>query len=224
VSDFDMEAAVRNWRRGFSRERSFSVQDLDELEDHLRAAYEVELVLNPGANPARAFRAACETLGSAPTLSVEFAKVEGRGWRSTVLAGWVLFAVSFFLPVARYGITLGESSLFNGVMPGFEAAALALGGSAGVIGVLSGLTNFVMAGTLWRIRDASRIRVRLLALLMTLGVVVNLCWFVLTDDRSDLFAGYYGWLGSFGVVATGLWMRLRDLPDSERDRAAVLAS
>lgn len=220
---FDLERAVVDWRRGFAKERSFTRYDLDELEDHLRAAYEVELSLNPGLAPDRAFGYACEALGSPSAISEEFAKVGGRGWRRTVAAGWLVFATSFFLPVARHGITLGEGNLQEGLLPGVQALLLALGGWGGAIGVLSGLTNLFMLGTFWRISDAGRGRARLLAWLMTLGMVLNLCWFVLTGDRSDLYAGYYAWMASFGVVGSGLWVRARSLPDETRDPDPALA-
>jgi len=216
---FEMEAAVREWRRGFATERGFSRHDLDELEDHLRAAYEVELVLNPALAPEHAFRGACETLGSATALSKEFAKVGGRGWRRLLKAGWLLFAVSFFLPVARYGITLGSGSFEDGLLPGIQALLIAMSGAGGVLGVLSGLTNLVMGASFWRIEDANRLRTRVLASLATLAAVLNLCWLVLGDDPSGLYAGYFTWLASFGVVGTGLWLRSRSLPvESASDR------
>jgi hypothetical protein len=220
---FDLERAVGDWRRGFAKERSFSRYDLDELEDHLRAAYEVELVLDPDVAPDKAFSDACDTLGSPGTVSEEFAKVQGRGWRRTLTAGWLLFAASFFLPVARYGITFGQWNHENGFLPGIEALLLAVGGWGGAIGVLSGLTNLFMLGTFWRISDAGRGRVRLLAWLMTLGMVLNLCWFVLTDDPSDLYAGYYAWLASFGVVGSGLWKRAHALPQEASGPDPVVA-
>lgn len=209
---FDLDEAVGDWRRTFARARSFSRWDLDELEDHLRAAYEVELVLDPDLEPERAFGYAVATLGTPTELSVEFAKVEGRGWRRLVRVGWLVFAISFFLPVARYGITLGDADFQEGLLPGIQALLLAFGGWGGAIGVLSGLTNLLMGATLWRISDAGPKRTRLLAWLMTLGAVLNTCWLVLTDDRSGLFVGYYAWLASFGAVASGLWMRARALP------------
>ncbi|MGD8278685.1 MAG: hypothetical protein PVH00_11690, partial [Gemmatimonadota bacterium] len=126
VVEFDLEEAVREWRRGFVKERSFSRHDLDELEDHLRAAYEVELCLSPVALPERAFRDACATLGTAGALSDEFAKVGGRSWRRLLRVGWLLFAVSFFLPAARYGITLGDVSIGDGLLPGMQALLLAV--------------------------------------------------------------------------------------------------
>ena len=220
---FELDRAVADWRRTFAKERSFSRYDIDELEDHLRAAFEVELTLDPALAPERAFGYACETLGSPGAISEEFDKVGGRVWRRLLTVGWLVFATSFFLPVAHYGITLGQGNFQQGFLPGIQALLLALGGSGGAIGVLSGLTNLFMLATFWRISDAGRPRIRLLAWLMTLGAVLNLCWFVLMDDPSELFVGYYAWLTSFAVVGSGMWMRARSLPEETAERRPALA-
>ncbi len=220
---FDLDAAVRDWRKGFTRERAFSTRDLDELEDHLRAAYEVELDLNPGLVPSRAFAYACETLGDATDLSTEFAKVEGKAWRRLVRAGWVVYAAAFFLPVARYGITLFDVSLHDGLLPGVEAFLLALTGAGGVSGIFSALTNFIMVATFWRIADAGRNRTWLSATLMTVATVLNLVWLFQVDQGSDLFAGYYAWLSSFGLVGAGLTLRARALPEESTSGDVIVA-
>lgn len=71
---FDLEKAVRRWRRGLERMSSLSPRELDELEDHLRARANLELELDAGLTPARAFAAAHDDLGEAATVSREFAK------------------------------------------------------------------------------------------------------------------------------------------------------
>ena len=209
---FDLDDAVRQWRREFKRERAFSTRDLDELEDHLRAAYEVELHLDPGLAPARAFAGACEVLGAPGTLSGEFAKVEGKAWRRLLRLGWVAYAVAYFLPVARYGITLGQGDFHEGLLPGIEALWLALTGAGGVVGILSALTNAIMLATFWKVADAGKSRTWLLTVLMLSATVLNLCWLVIVDTPADLFAGYYTWLASFGLVGAGLALRARALP------------
>lgn len=218
---FDLDDAVRSWRKDFTRERAFSTSDLDELEDHLRAAYEVELDLNPGLAPARAFTDACEILGAPTALSGEFAKVEGKAWRRLIRTGWLVYAVSFFLPVAHYGITL--FSLEDGGLPGIEAFLLALRGAGGVAGVFSALTNLVMVLTFRRIADAGRGRVGLLAALMIAATIMNLWWLVEVDPVSDLYAGYYAWLSSFGLVGTGLALRARSLPEVSASEDMIVA-
>lgn len=223
---FDLDRAVLTWRRSFAGERTFSTDDLDELEDHLRAAYELELELSPGLAPARAFSQACETLGRAETLSVEFAKVAGRGWRRLLWAGRLAYGVSFLLPVARYGITLTAPNgsltmnLHEGGLPGIQAFLLALAG--GPVAAASALTNAVMLLTFWRMGNAGRGRLSLLAVLLGACAVLNLSWLVLARPASDLFAGYYAWLGSFAVTGAALAVRARALP-AEAAREHALA-
>lgn len=218
---FDLDGAVREWRRGFARERVLTPSDLDELEDHLRAAYDLERTLDPHLTPARAFTHACETLGRPGAVSREFAKVGGGAWKKVLTAGWILFGASFFLPVIRDGITLSGSSIADGVLPGIQAMLLALRGWNGPVGVLSALTNLVMGATFWRITDAGRGRIRLLAGLTTLGTALNLCW--LLADPFELHVGYFAWLTSFAVAGTGLWMRARAIPEETAEHAVVVA-
>jgi hypothetical protein len=211
---FDLDAALSAWRVGFARDRPFSANDLDELEDHLRAAYEVELHLDPGLAPAVAFTQARAGLGTPGDLSGEFAKVEGKAWRRLLTSGWVVFAVSFLLPVHRFGITLTEFRLKDGLFPGVEAILIALTNGGGPLGVLSVLTNLAMATTFWRISDANRHRAGTLAGLLLASVVLNLWWLVWADAPSDLLAGYYAWTASFGVAGAGLALRARALPEA----------
>ncbi len=220
---FELDDAVRAWRTGFARERSFTTGDLDELEDHLRAAYELELHLDPGLAPSTAFAHACDTLGSAADLSGEFAKVEGKAWRRLVRTGWAVYALAFLLPVARYGITLGQGDFHDGLLPGIEALLLALKGAGGVTGIFSALTNLVMILTFGRISDAGRSRVGMLAALMLAATVLNLWWLVAVDQVSDLYAGYYAWLASFELVGTGLALRARALPEASASADMIVA-
>jgi len=220
---FDLDGAVQGWRRSFARERAFNTADLDELEDHLRAAYELELHLEPGLAPARAFSHACESLGTAADLSGEFAKVEGRAWRRLVRTGWAVYALAFFLPVAKYGITLGQGNLREGLLPGIEAFLVALRGGGGIVGIASALTNLVMILTFRRISDAGRNVVGLLAALVLAATALNLWWLVAVDQVSDLYAGYYAWLASFELVGTGLLLRARALPESSTSEDVVVA-
>ena len=107
---FDLEKAVRKWRRGLERGSSLSTRELDELEDHLRARAELETHLNPGLQPARAFATARDELGEGAAVSREFAKAGEPRWRRLLLAGWALFGVSFLLPtfsVSGAGLPVG---------------------------------------------------------------------------------------------------------------------
>jgi len=212
---FDLDQAVGGWRTGFARNRSFSTHDLDELEDHLRAAYEVELWLDPRLAPAQAFERARSGLGTPADLSGEFAKVGGKAWRRLLGVGWAMFALAWLLPVHRYGITLTDFNLEGLLLPGLEALWVALTNGGGPLGVLSGLTNLAMAATFWRMQDAGRNRVTALAAMLLGSVVLDLWWLVEVDHVGDLLAGYYAWTASFGVSGAGLALRARALPESE---------
>lgn len=219
---FDLDDAVREWRREFTRERTFSVSDLDELEDHLRAAFEVELDLDPGLTPARAFTYASENLGAATALSGEFAKVEGKGWRRLVRTGRLLFLVSFFLPVVDGGISLVDANVHDGFLPGIQAFLVAVRWG-GAFGIASALTNLFMIPTFRRISEAGRDKVWLFTALMLAATALNLVWIFDTDNVSDLSAGYWAWLASFALVGTGLLLRARSLPARSDSGEMVVA-
>jgi hypothetical protein len=59
--------------------------------------------------------------------------------------------------------------------------------------------------------------------MMIAATVLNLWWLVSTDPVSDLFAGYYTWLGSFGVAGTGLALRARALPEPASATGMIVA-
>lgn len=102
---FELEKAVLQWRERQERETSLAPCELDELEDHLRARFDLELELDAALASATAFAIARRELGEAATLSKEFAKAGKARWRRWLLTGWAMFAGSFFLPdgaVARY--------------------------------------------------------------------------------------------------------------------------
>lgn len=219
---FDLDLAVLQWRRDFARARVFTGTDLDELEDHLRAAYDVELDLNPALAPARAFTYAVENLGTRGDLSGEFAKVSGKGRRRLLNAGRLLYIGSFFLPVVRYGATLRHMELNEGVLPGVQAFLVALlGGGNGAVGVLSALTNLLMAMAFVRQARAGRKRALTLSLALLGAGVLNLSWLVATGLVSDLYAGYYAWLASFGVTGAALLLHARELPAVTRMEAVA---
>ena len=98
---YDIERAILSWRRKLERQSGLAARDVDELEDHLRARLELEMELNEGLAPARAFRDARHEIGEAKELSREFAKAGWPRWRRLQVAGWALFAVSLFLPFVR---------------------------------------------------------------------------------------------------------------------------
>lgn len=210
---FDLDAAVGEWRAGMRRGRVLTSEDLDELEDHLRAAYEVELHLEPSLLPSRAFARAQVTLGLPNELAGEFAKVAGRGWRRLLTAAWVTFGASWLLPVHRHGISLTDVDWGEGLLPGIQALWLALSDPGEPMAMLSGLTNLFMLATVMKIAEAGRSRVAGLAFLLLAGVVVNGWWLLAMEPHSDLLAGYWAWMSSFAMAGGALALRARVLPE-----------
>ena len=69
---FELEQAIRYWRRYLGRAASLTSSDLDELEEHLRD--EVEHLEADGVGVEEAVHAAVERLGDADSLRREFGK------------------------------------------------------------------------------------------------------------------------------------------------------
>ena len=220
---FDLEKAVRRWRRGLERRSSLSPRELDELEDHLRAGVDLESKLDPGLTSARAFAAAHAALGEGAVLSREFAKSRKPGWRRLLVAGWVLFAASFVLPAVYIPEAgLGLTRQF-GTWPyhGYEVFRKLLLDDMEPAHMLAAvIPNLAMVLTLGAIRGrpgARRRRLRLMLAIQGLGTITIA---VLTPtievwiDGEPAFTqlpglGFWAWSLSFACAATALWWRDR---------------
>ena len=132
-----------------------------------------------------------------------------KRWHTVVIIGWSLFAISYFLPVGRDGQTLAD-----GVLPGWEALRGAVSGG-GLFGIASALTNLLMLSTLLVFWTKTRRVVVALFLAIAASTLLNGWWLVSADPRGDLLVGYYFWWVSFGVVAGGFLVRLRDLASQQ---------
>lgn len=121
-----------------------------------------------------------------------------------LLLGWVAFATSWFLPVHEFSRTISE-----GVVPGWEVAVDVLSGEGGALGVLSGLTNFLMLLTIPVAVFASRKGKRVLALACFVACLLNATWWIRHSHDAGFMAGYYLWTVSFLVVGVGLWALAR---------------
>ncbi len=125
-------------------------------------------------------------------------------WRVLLRIGWVLYIVSFFIPVIRDGETLAD-----GVLPGWQALSHALRGEEGIWGVASALTNILMLGTAGVLFVQTRLVILGLMLLSIVSTLLNSYWFVAVESRGDLFLGYYCWWLSYATVSAGLVLFLR---------------
>ena len=221
---FDLEKAVRRWRRGLEHRSSLSPRELDELEDHLRVRVDLELELDPGLTPARAFAAAHAALGEGAVLSREFAKARKPGWRRLLVAGWVLFAASFVLPtiyIPEAGLVLTRQL---GAWPyyGYEVFWNLLLNDLELADMLAAtIPNLAMVLTLGAIRRrpaAPRHRLRRMLAIQGLGTITIAVLTPTIEVWVDgeiahtqlLGLGFWAWSLSFACAATALWWRDRE--------------
>lgn len=216
---FELDTEVRNWRTRLERGSSLSACELDELEDHLRARADLELELNPGLAPSRAFAIAREGLGQPMAISREFAKAGRPRWRRLLLAGWALYAASFLLPA--WGIPGGIPSRpdVNATTYAYEMLTqLPAGGQ-----VMFLLTNLIMLLTLPALRRPRPSRNLWWAWLVgaTGAFPFGVGVLRVVDGGMGLYpyVGFWLWSASFLVVATALWRRKRDWASVQSDES-----
>lgn len=230
---FELETEVAKWRRKVERSSSLSPREVDELEDHLRARFELELAVTPERPPARVFNAVLDELGEAAALSKEFAKAGRRRWRPLLLAAWAVFSVSFFLPISRMawvdsgalhpdlmalvGSQRPYELLWTLITMGMTDAVLAVWIGAAVL-----LPNLPMLMTLPVLLGSRRPDRRWLRWILGGMGVVNLGLGMFRVFSPSPFpyeegavafstpgAGYWLWSASFAFAAAALWLRSR---------------
>ena len=95
---FDMDRAVDMWRRGMEQRRTFSTEDLDELESHL-IEY-IDDLIGSGLSGEQAFHRASQALSKGDDVEDEFRKTR---WRRAALRGRLgRDSVQEFAMVANY--------------------------------------------------------------------------------------------------------------------------
>lgn len=221
---FDLEKAVRKWRRGLEHGSSLSARELDELEDHLRARAELESHLNPGLRPATAFATARAELGEPAAVSREFAKAGKPRWRRLLVAGWALFGVSFLLPtffMSGPGLELFSRPFATEPYFGYEVFWRLLSEGGEFANVLAALMpNLLLVFTLPALLGRSgRHRRGLRWALTTVGLVTLALAFQAPRIEmrgngwepvfADLGIGFWVWSLSFVCAASALWLRDR---------------
>ncbi len=226
--DFDLDAQVGEWCRWQERTSSLSPRELDELEDHLRAHVDLEVELNPRLGPARAFRIACDEIGTGAALSKEFAKVGRAGWRRVLMTGWAMYAASFLLPSAEMGFDAGYRFVWDITWVGMYypqvLAFVVLPNLAMLttIRVLSGRKPPCGRGAKWMLGVAG---------VGAMGTAVFLAGLFMFSPENRGFwdgiarfgTGYWTWATSLAVVAVALHMRAREWA-SARAKAAANAT
>ena len=161
-------------------------------------------------------------------------------WRRVLVAGWVLFAVSFLLPALsgipdRHRMDLrppppppAASSIMpeadgvpgpassvmaqgSDLTPGWEAFLFALFGWGGIPGIASALTNLLMVVTAFHPKWSARARWPMVAL--SASAVFNLgywLWWIADDGGAALEIGYYVWVASFVCAAVAFRLRVQE--------------
>ena len=217
---FQLDDAVQRWRKRLEARGWFSPRELDELEDHLRAHAVQDLELGPAPVSARALEgAAREELGEPTELFREFVRSETPAWRPLLLAGWGLYALSFFLP--GFGTVGFEPPHpdFGLSFSGYESLRLALTNGW----ILTVLPNLAIVLTLpaigrarrWIERGLGRVLGALGASALALGAFNLLRPLPIPVDGDLVVHGHLGpaywvWSAAFGVVAAALWLRDRE--------------
>lgn len=219
---FKLEEAVLQWRERQERNSSLSPRELDELVDHLRARIDLELDLSAVLAPERAFAIARHELGEATVLSKEFAKAGRPRWRTWLVAGWAMYAASWFLPVYDFfGTTYGYQLLneITGDIPDADTALL----------VALNLPMLMTVPVLWGARLSCTRWVRRLVGtvgVLVIGSVVGVIVYGSIDSGSMVWllpppflAGFWAWTASFLCVARGLGLRAKAWASATANKA-----
>lgn len=215
-----LDDGIRAWRRGLEAGGRFSRLELAELEDHLRARAADPLARDAAPASSAAFEAtAREELGDPTVLSREFAKQDAPAWRSLLLAGWGLFALSLFLsdfgtvafeplhPDFRMAVSwwelLAPAPISVWVLAAFSAlfmmsTSLALGRVRRQVDAWMGGAVGVVA--------ASSLALGAVNLLRPIPIPVDAELVV----HGHLGPSYWTWSASFALVSVALWLRGRE--------------
>ena len=223
---FELDEELRNWRRRLRRRSTLSARDLDELEDHLRARVDLELESDASLAPAEAYTAARRALGEPAALLRDFARAGQSRWQRLVLAGWVVYVTSFFLPaVVESGSGPAPAGIGRTTYGYHFLVGSLLEGELGQLLVIL-LINLPMLLTLPTFRHSRRPRGswRVLgtvgALTLALGVLTQ-GWPPWTSGGAVSGGVYFGpgywvWSTSFVWVAAALLLRKREWTRANR--------
>ncbi len=108
---FDLNAAIRCWRNQLAISPQFRVEDVEELEGHLRES--VNELHAKGLAVEESFWLATRRLGSREELGTEFSKTNrGCVWRARMF--WGLLGVLAYMAAANMAAAVSAGSLFLG--------------------------------------------------------------------------------------------------------------
>ncbi|MXW65471.1 MAG: hypothetical protein F4Z72_00480 [Gemmatimonadales bacterium] len=215
-----LDDEIRTWRRGLEAGGRFSRRELAELEDHLRAHAADERARDATPASAGALKtAAREEFGDPTVLSREFAKQDAPAWRSLLLAGWGLYALSLIL--SDFGTVA-----FEPLNPDFRMSVswqellTPAPISVWVLAAFSALVMMSTSLTFGRARrpvDAWVGYVVGVVGITAIGVgAFNLLLPIPIPVEAELVAyghlglSYWVWSASFTLAAIALWLRARE--------------
>ena len=125
---FDLNERINEWRGGLSASGTFSEQDLNELESHLRE--EIHNLTDSKLSAEEAFLVATHRLGQAGSLTAEFAKINGLGILKTRLF-WMVAGVLAYMLTMGFAAAASQACVFlagigglKGYSSGFLSSAL----------------------------------------------------------------------------------------------------
>ena len=200
---FDLDKAVSDWRQRVERTSSLSPREVDELEDHLRARVDLEMELDRALIPERAFRIAREGLGKPATMSREFAKAGMPRWRRLLAAGWAMYGVSFFLPLA------GEGRMFAGSTADLIWQSIKIQDVAGLaLFTLLNAPMFLTLLTLRSTRPKGGRWLRGILATMAVGVTCVGIGHIVSPWSPGMGTGYWVYAASLTCAAAAMWMRV----------------
>jgi len=105
---FDLNLAIRRWREDLARSSAMRIENLDELESHLRDS--IDRLRAHELSEEEAFLVATLRLGKVQKLEQEFRKVNGSG-ASLERTLWVFIAVQLWLFVSCSCTTLVSTAM-----------------------------------------------------------------------------------------------------------------
>ncbi len=105
TAGFDLNRAIADWRHHLGQSPAYRVDDLEEMESHLRDA--ADQLRAAGLSDEEAFFVATRRVGPAQVLEAEFAKINGRSiWLDRVL--WMLVGVQAWVLMGVVAKTLSS--------------------------------------------------------------------------------------------------------------------
>lgn len=216
---FDLEFHVQQWRQEMAGRVGADAAVLDELENHLREAYQRRAAAEP---PEQAWQAALQELGTPAQLAREFRKLRPTSsllrWPARIAIG-----LAPILVVAIYVALIGTTAEKSGGLLAAHVLAVMVGYGTGYL--IAGLVTFAVLVRLLRgLTDVDHAELRRAFLWLgsagftatSIGFVLGGAWafrewgaFWNGDPFEIGAVGVIGWYGALVV-----WASRR--PDSER--------